>query len=201
MDAQLTALIVHDLKNALGVLEGELSLLKDAPDQPRASRAHAQCVQLREKLVGFLTLYKEAEQGLLARVEAVSPDDFLRALLADRITDKPSIAITIDDRHMPDVAFFDEHLVGLALEAALQNASRFAQTHIELGCHGEHGAVVFSIRDDGPGLGTKETIPSTGLGMALCQAVARAHQNEGRQGTVSLANHPDGGALFRLTLP
>ena len=201
MDAQLTALIVHDLKNALGVLEGELSFLKEEPDQPRADRAHAQCVHLREKLVGFLTLYKASEQGLEARIDAISPDDFLRGLLGDRFTDRPEGTLTIDDSAMPAVAFFDEHLVGLALDAALQNATRFAKTSIEVACRTEDNSLVFTIHDDGPGLHTQEILPSTGLGMALCNVIALSHHNADRQGEVSLTNHVDGGALFTMKLP
>lgn len=201
MDAQLTALIVHDLKNALGVLEGELSLLKDAPDASRASRAHAQCVNLREKLVGFLTLYKAAEQGLQARIEAVSPDDFLRGLLADRLTDRPGIALMIDDSVTPAVGFFDEHLVGLALDAALQNATRFARSKVIIACDKIDDVLVFTVRDDGPGLRTAEDKPSTGLGMTLCRVIAHAHHNGERRGTTSLVDHQDGGALFSLQLP
>lgn len=201
MDTQLTAIIVHDLKNALGVLEGELSVLKDAPDRARATHAHAQCVALRDKLIGFLTLYKAAEQGLEARIEAVSPDDFLRGLLADRMTDRPHIALTIDDSAMPSVAFFDEHLVGLALDAALQNATRFAKSAIVIGCRSDGEQLLFTVRDDGPGLDTHEEQPSTGLGKALCDAIARAHRNGDRHGSTSLHNHADGGALFSLRLP
>jgi len=201
MDAQLTALIVHDLKNALGILEGELALLKDAPDSTRAAQAHTQCVHLREKLIGFLTLYKATEQGLQARIEDVSPDDFLRSLLADRVTDRPNILLTIEDSAMPAVAFFDEYLVGLALDAALQNATRFARTGIVITCSKDQNALLFSIHDDGPGLDAQEPRRSTGLGMALCDVIARAHHNGDQHGTASLANHPNGGALFSLRLP
>jgi K+-sensing histidine kinase KdpD len=201
MNQQLTAIIVHDLKNALGVLEGQLSALSEDLDRQQAVQAHKTCVDLREKLIGFLTLYKAAEQGLTARIEAVSPDDFLRALLRQHASSRPEVSVTIDGTAMPAIAFFDEHLTGMALDAALQNALRFAHASIIVACTKSEHDLVFTIRDDGPGLGTAEAQQSTGLGMALCTAIAAAHQNENRHGSVALQTLADGGALFTLRLP
>jgi signal transduction histidine kinase len=62
------------------------------------------------------------------------------------------------------------------------------------------GFLVFSVADDGPGLGA-EGEPSTGLGTALCRAIAQAHTNGARAGKLVLEDRPDGGALFELWLP
>ncbi|PLY60869.1 sensor histidine kinase [Herbaspirillum sp. BH-1] len=201
MDPKLAAIIIHDIKNSLGVLEGELRRLSD--DVPRAQQAHVTCLALQEKLIAFLTLYKADSQGLRAQVEAVSPLDFLEALAREQAVSRSSeIALTVDESDMPVIGFFDEHLVALALEAALQNAGRFARTRIVLGCRKRpEGGVIFTVRDDGPGIGTQEKKPSTGLGMDLCNAIATAHNKETRHGEARLSNHPDGGALFELCLP
>jgi K+-sensing histidine kinase KdpD len=111
------------------------------------------------------------------------------------------VKIELDAAAAPAIGFFDENLVGMALEAALQNAGRFARSRIELGCRGEGGELVFSVRDDGPGLGTEEEKPSTGLGMELCGAIAQAHARGEKRGTASLFNRPEGGAAFELRLP
>lgn len=201
MDLKLAAIIIHDIKNSLGVLEGELRRLSD--DVPRVQQAHVTCLALQEKLIAFLTLYKADSQGLRAQVEAVSPLDFLDALVREHGMSRSSdIALRVDETDMPVIGFFDEHLVALALEAALQNASRFARSQIALGCrkHPE-GGLIFTVRDDGPGIGTQEKKPSTGLGMDLCNAIATAHNKETRHGEARLSNHPDGGALFELCLP
>jgi len=198
MDPKLAAIIIHDIKNSLGVLEGELRRLSD--DVPRVQQAHVTCLALQEKLIAFLTLYKADSQGLRAQVEAVSPLDFLDALVREHgVSRSNDIALQVDETDMPVIGFFDEHL---ALEAALQNASRFARSQIALGCrkHPE-GGVIFTVRDDGPGIGTQEKKPSTGLGMDLCNAIATAHNKETRHGEARLSNHPDGGALFELCLP
>lgn len=201
MDAKLAAIIVHDIKNSLGVLEGQLrSLAADSADE-RANQAHVTCLTLQEKLIGFLTLYKASSQGLTAQIEALSPQDFLSGLLRHLTINQSGLDVVINEDGMPLIAFFDENLVGLALEAALQNATRFARSRIELSCHKNGSGIVFVVRDDGPGIGTQEAKPSTGLGMDLCKAIAGAHVKGDKRGEALLANHPDGGAQFELHLP
>lgn len=201
MDAKLAAIIVHDLKNSLGVLEVELRILAGDSADERNNHAHMTCLALQDKLIGFLTLYKASSQGLTAQVEALSPQDFLQGLLRHLTINQTNLEVVINQDGMPLVAFFDENLVGLALEAALQNATRFARSRIELGCRKEGSGVIFSVRDDGPGIGTQEIKPSTGLGMDLCNAIADAHHKGDKKGVAVLANHPDGGAQFELRLP
>jgi K+-sensing histidine kinase KdpD len=202
MDSRLAAVIVHDIKNALGVLEGELQRMTIQPTREQALLAHETCASLREKLIGFLTLYKASSQGLVARIEAINPEDFLKALIRERITSRPELRISLRTQDMPVLGFFDEYLVGLALEAALQNATRFARSAIEIGCTGQEGGdLLFTIRDDGTGLGATEETRSTGLGIELCNAIAQAHCKGDKRGSVSLHDHPDGGALFQLRLP
>ncbi|HEY4318407.1 MAG TPA: HAMP domain-containing sensor histidine kinase [Herbaspirillum sp.] len=205
MDPKLSAIIVHDIKNALAILEGELQQLTgalgDTPEQAQADRAHTICLNLQDKLVGFLTLYKASSQGLVAQIEDVPPQDFLEELIASSNIARLGVALALNANPMPAIAFFDENLVTLALEAALQNAVRFARTRIEIGCAECDGMLIFSVRDDGPGIGTKEKIASTGLGMHLCNVIAAAHIKDGSGGVAVLGNHPEGGALFELRLP
>jgi len=54
-----------------------------------------------------------------------------------------------------------------------------------------------TIRDDGPGIGTQEEKPSTGLGMELCQAIAAAHTKGEQRGSATLENHPGGAPSSR----
>lgn len=197
MDEKLTAVVVHDMKNALGVLEGQLAILRQ--NNPEVAASHALCTSLRQKLIGFLTLYKGE---MTARINDVCPEDFL-AEVRDLVflpPDAPEIEMAISP-NTPVIWFFDERLIQLALEAAIQNALRFARSRITLGARREGDFLVFSVRDDGPGLGAVEETPSTGLGTELCRTIAGAHVREGVQGHVSLANAAEGGALFEIWLP
>jgi len=105
MDTKLAAIIVHDIKNSLGVLEGELRALTMESDSKRAALAHLTCLGLQEKLIGFLTLYKASSQGLIAQIEAISPEDFFNSLLRHLTVGKASLEVSINRTDLPVIAF------------------------------------------------------------------------------------------------
>lgn len=205
MDAQLAALVVHDLKNALGNLESQLLLVEHSPSVAGAAAARASCEQLRRDLVAFLTLYRG--EGLRASVEDESPASLLQSLAAAAQRAHPGLDIAVGPLSAsPPFWFFDPRLVRLALDAALNNACRYARSVVRLDAAERGGELVFSIDDDGPG--PAHSAPgewSTGLGTELCRAVARAHRVGGdraeRIGSVALLERAEGGARFELRLP
>jgi len=205
------ALIAHDLKNALGVLEAELSGMVEAPTAAQAQSAHLHCGDLRREFVQFLTLYGAETEGLRALCEDESPLELLQALqrawqvrLARSGADL-RVHIEHEDQ-APAFWYFDRRIVQLALDAAVHNATRFARTHITLSAHVEDvdagKDLVWQIRDDGPGLSDDTACAhATGLGTSLCEAVAQAHALGPRHGLVSLRPAKEGGALFEMRLP
>lgn len=206
MPATPAALIAHDLKNALGVLEGELEALTSAPSADRAAAAHQRCVDLRREFVQFLIVYG-TEGELRSYCEDESPQDALdsacQAGVSRYLRQPLAPQITIDRAgEAPPFWYFDTRLVHMALDAALHNASRFAQRQITLSAREDQGYLVFSIDDDGPGLGCPDASPaSTGLGTELCRAVAQAHRSGSRQGRIELLNRSQGGTRFELWIP
>ncbi|MEF7615987.1 HAMP domain-containing sensor histidine kinase [Aquincola sp. MAHUQ-54] len=202
MHADLAALVVHDLKNALGALEAELGVLAQQPDRARALQSHRHCSALRERFVMYLALYG-ADGEMRAHPTDESPADLLQALAGPVAGDPPALSMQVAlQPSAPPFWFFDRRLVRLALEAALHNAKRFARRQVALGARCEEGCLVLHVDDDGPGLGAAlPSNASTGLGTALCKAVARAHANAGRTGRVTLGPRPGGGARFELWLP
>ena len=198
---ELAALVIHDLKNALGSLEAELADL--APAQGgRTQQAWRHCAELRQRFVMFLTLY-DMQGRLRAQANDESPSELLRSLARPTaaLPDPPPIHVATDDA-TPAFWYFDRHLVGLAMQAAMHNALRFARHEIVLGARQDGNFLVMSIDDDGPGLGSIDpSAHSTGLGTELCRAVARAHRHGDRHGRVTLADRPQGGARFELWLP
>ena len=202
MDNRLAAIIAHDIKNSLGVLEGELHAMTIDPSRELAVAAHETCAAMRERLVGFLTLYKASCGALSAHGEAVDVEGFLSRAGQRACRLWPHLDIRCDAGSGPAALwFFDEHLVELALDAAMQNAARFARSAIVIGAHIQEGGLALTVADDGPGLGTAEEKPSTGLGMALCAAIAQAHRRGTQVGRVGLQNDARGGVLFTLRLP
>lgn len=87
---------------------------------------------------------------------------------------------------------------------AMQGAGR-----IEVRARNGNGQVALSVRDTGPGIPsqhlaqvfdpfftTKQPGEGTGLGLAISYEIV--HE---MNGTISAANHPDGGACFEIVLP
>lgn len=206
METASFALIAHDLKNALGSLEGELESLIDDPSPAMAHSAYMRCTELRRQFVQFLTVYGAAKD-MQAHCEDESPTDLLEALHRSgqirhlSIPNAPKVALQAA-ADVPAYWYFDRRLVHMALDAAFHNASRFARQRVVLGLREENGYLVFTIDDDGPGLGAIDpSSSSTGLGTDLCHSVAHAHRSGERQGRVQLSNRPEGGARFELWLP
>ena len=206
MDTASFALIAHDLKNALGSLENELAVMIDDPSPVLAHSAHMRCMELRRQFVQFLTVYGSAT-ALQAHCEDESPSAVLSSLYRFSqirhlsLPNAPKVAIKVDQTE-PAYWYFDSRLVQMALDAAMHNASRFANSLVTLSLRQDNGYLVFVIDDDGPGLGALDpSDSSTGLGTELCRSVASAHRCGERHGQVKLMNGPNGGARFELWLP
>ena len=205
MNDALAAAVVHDLKNALVSLASSAQGIAERSVgtelETETGGLHVAAVSLAQRLAAFLTLYRSGQAGLAVRLCDHTPDEFLRDVVAGLVLPPDAVPInTSDGDASPAFWFFDDYLTRMALEAALSNALRFARNRIDLACSLRDGFLVFSVADDGPGLGAQGS-PSTGLGTAICEAIARAHTNGARSGKVALQNRPEGGALFELWLP
>jgi signal transduction histidine kinase len=203
MNPTLAALVIHDLKNSLGVLEEQLLALEAEPSTELARQAKNNCVELRSRFVGFLLLYG-GDGELRAVVSDESPADFLSQQVALAQLNANKLTELDDLSQAPPFWYFDPRLVRLALDAALHNAWRFARSSVRLSLRLENNYLVFAVDDDGPGLDAEDDEDedsATGLGSELCLAVAQAHDSKGRRGFTRLENRPEGGARFELWLP
>ena len=203
MTPELAALAVHDLKNALGWLEGQLLALEANPQAEAACAARLHCEQMRRELVAFLTLYRD--EGLRAIVDDESPQALMQHLCGGMARRAPTLQARLGTcAEAPPFWYFDMRLVRLALDAALHNACRYARAAVTLDAAQRDGYLVLSVEDDGPGLAATAGAGdawSTGLGTELCRSVARAHRSGERVGSVALFDRPQGGARFELVLP
>jgi two-component system sensor histidine kinase KdpD len=107
----------------------------------------------------------------------------------------------------------DAVLIERLLCNLLENAAKYtpAGSAIDIGTTTTAKSVDIWVEDNGPGLpagkeedifkkferGVKESpTPGVGLGLAICRAIAEAHD-----GSISAANRSHGGARFVVTLP
>lgn len=202
------ALIAHDLKNALGGLEDELSRLIDEPSPVMAQRAHLHCSELRRQFIQFLTLYGARTEGLTPLCEDESPQALLEALQrvwnAKLRMDEQAVSVQLaSPLQAPAFWYFDHRLVRLALDAAIHNAVRFAKSRVTLDVLERDGWLVWRVLDDGAGLGSDDPAAdqATGLGTALSEAVATAHRSGERSGHIDLRSTEGQGTEFSMALP
>jgi signal transduction histidine kinase len=202
MSPELSAAVVHDLKNSLSLLEGELELMArraDAPAKIRELWMHA--ARMRLRMMEFLTLYQHDTQTLILSIEEHPLMDFLQHVSVAEISGSGPMPTLIADEQVK-VGYFDARLVSLALQSALANARSFARAEIILGIRQAEQSLVFFVADDGPGPGHGATPDGTGLGMKVCEMVAGAHSSGAAVGFCSLKQRgPAGGAVFELHLP
>jgi len=126
--------------------------------------------------------------------------------------DPNSMAPIIHNVGSPDEIMADPDLLGIALDALIDNARRYDSSGmaVELSACCEGRRVLFSVADHGPGVAPGETerifekyyrstttgsIAGTGLGLYLVRKIAQLHG-----GDVSYQDRQGGGAVFILSI-
>jgi two-component system sensor histidine kinase BaeS len=224
----LVADVAHDLRTPLAVLRAEIEAMQDGlnePDGPALIRLHAE-VLLLARLVDDLRLLSLAEGGALTLhpqpVDAALTLRTLGDLFAGRVQ-QAEATLTLDAPPGPLFLRADPDRLMQILHNLLDNALRYGSpaggerpAQIDLGAELEQGQVRLWVRDHGPGFSpdalsraferfyradaSRSRDPQGGAGSGLGLAIARALA-EAQGGALEAINHPQGGAVFTLTLP
>jgi signal transduction histidine kinase len=214
-EQRLTAEVSHELRTPLAKIlaEAELSTSRErSPRQYRASleliRRHAQDLQrvLETLLASARAAVFDGTQASDARESAQRA---LASLCGNLAARGKSIELVCS---RPVRVAVETDVVERILSPLLENATRFARHHIMLDIRAADGEVVFEIRDDGPGVDSRdrerifdagfrssephaETHVGAGLGLPLARRLARAAGGE-----VEARASNDGGS-FVVRLP
>jgi len=205
----------HELRTPLALLRTELELALRQPRQPdelvAALRSAAEEVERLTRLAeDLLVLARVSEEGLALRRAALSADDLLETV-AGRFAaraESEGRPLTVDgSARLPG----DRLRLEQALSNLVDNAFRHGAGGIRLEARDGDGSVELSVSDEGPGF-PPEFLPqafdrftradeargggSAGLGLALVDAVARAHG-----GSARARNRSGGGATVAIVLP
>jgi two-component system sensor kinase FixL len=216
---QVAAMLAHELNQPLtaisNYMEAARALLDRGGDLPltrignaidRAGEQAVRAGQIIQRLRGFLS-HRNSER----QIEAISPLvkeavelahlDMRQRGVSIRLENIPAdISILADKVQIQQVLL---NLLSNAAEAVADQESR----EITLFTQSNAGAVQISVVDNGPGLpdevrdklfqpfvSTKKT--GMGVGLSICHTIITAHD-----GHLWSEPNPDGGTIFRFTLP
>jgi two-component system sensor histidine kinase HydH len=203
---EMSSVLAHELRNPLASLKGHAQLLAERLPEASPERRKADRIVLEAQRLEALTadLLDFSRSGPIDRRET-DPAALLRTV-ADSL-DASRIALVLEaapHRWRLDPERMRQVLTNL-LQNALQAAPAPAPTEARIASEG--GVLVFTVRDRGPGIPEGEAerifepfyttrVNGTGLGLAVAQRIVEMHG-----GTIAAANHPEGGAVFRVAIP
>lgn len=221
---RLAALMVHELRNPLTALSGNLEILREElagqPVSPVAAESLGDCLSLLariQSLVATILDVDELEDGVLRAHRAnVDLDVLIRQVIAsiDRALRSRSLRIAWG---VPAGLSFavDPSLFARVLENLLDNAVRYATRGGTVAIHAEHTAsgLVLAIGNDGPPIADSEreaifgryhrvearraaARAGRGLGLYFCRLAIEAHG-----GAITVESRDDLGAVFVVRVP
>lgn len=209
---QLLRDVSHELRSPLARLRIALALAERAgPEQREAlwPRLTRECDRLEALISEILALARvDAEQ---AKAEPIDLSAVLLNVKKDALLNAPEQEIRLHAE--PELALQGwPTLLERALDNLLRNAQRFNPPGqpIELKATRDNERIIISVRDHGPGVADEhldqlgkpffrapgQSAAGHGLGLAIARRAVERHG-----GSLTLANHPQGGFIATLTLP
>ncbi len=216
---ELTALIVHDLKNPLTGVIANLSFLKEEVSGATAAEealgdALAAAEAMKRILSDLLEVHRAKSRGLTLRRQWLELGPMLeqvRRSVHRRAADKSQcLTVRVPERAGVEA---DPSLLRRVLENLADNAVKYspAGAAIDIEFASTPDDVELRVRDGGPGIpvearqaiferfvqvGTARNPLSFGLGLVFCRLAVEAHG-----GRIWVEDNPGGGSCFGLALP
>lgn len=209
----LLSAVSHDLRTPLAVITGAATSLRDhAQELSEASRRELASsivddAKRLERVLSNLLQLTRVETGLEPVREWVPAEEIVGSALTRtehlRKDQAVETDISEDLQLQIDPVLFEQVLINL-----LENAVKHGKPPYVVRAQRRGGAIEIEVGDRGRGLPEGEparlfekfvrasSSSGAGLGLAVVRAIVEAHG-----GTVSAENRPDGGALFRISLP
>ena len=192
----MSSVMAHEIRNPLASLKGHAQLLvEDLEGKPRAKaqRVVHEAVRLEALTTSLLDFVRD---GPIDRRDT-EPRELIALALAD--LDKDRVEVTMGDSKPLRV---DAERLARAIHNLIDNALKADGGKVEVRVDGR----VITVRDHGPGIAESDRARifepfvttrtrGTGLGLAVARRIAEQHG-----GTLEGDNHPDGGAIFTLSL-
>lgn len=206
----------HEVRTPLTSMRANLDAVRRNPSMPDAERRAVldDVAREQEDLVAVLDALQALARGDSAAALPREPVDMAEVI---------DSAVEAARRRHPGAhveltAAEGEHMITgwpdglrLLIDNLIENAIRHGGERVTVGLERDHGTLLLTVGDDGPGVPARErehiferftrgaqagSSPGSGLGLAL---VAQQAQMQG--GDVTVGDSPAGGALFTVRLP
>jgi signal transduction histidine kinase len=205
---ELTAGMVHEVRNGLGTIVGYARLVEAAGSSPAAvdaaGRIREECETLETVIRRFMDFVKREKLDLVS----VDLDRMLTRVVARETRGRPGGEVSIESGGEAGPLVGDEDLLERAFENLVRNAREAAgeKGHVWVRTAREGDSVVVAISDDGPGIPAATrpglrpffTTKAGGLGLGLPIALKIVHLH---QGDLALSERPPRGLVVTVRLP
>ena len=211
--------VSHELRTPLATITGASSGLLDpvtsANKETRTALLddlQAAAARLNRLVENLLDMSRLESGAIKLNWDWCDAHDLVNAVFKNLRDEMKNHRIEINVHADMPLVKLDTSLIEQALMNIVLNAAQYTpdKTRIMLDVHAEHGAAVFAVEDEGPGLAPESLgrifdkfyrVPGakpggTGLGLSIVKGFVEAHG-----GTVEAQNRPEGGARFVIRLP
>lgn len=203
---ELTAGIVHEVRNGLATILGHATLLEAQPESAESAGAiHAECATLESVIRRFMEFIKRERLN----VAPVSLRRVLERVVARESRNRAGAVVSLDLASNPDDTLAgDEELLERAFENLVRNAREAAgpKGRVTVALEAEERKRRVRIADDGPGLapdlraGPRPFLTTKpgglGLGLAIALKIVGLHG-----GSLEFADNRPHGLVVTILLP
>lgn len=211
---ELSAKIAHEVNNPLSIISNYLHLCGRNLDDPAKAEEHLDVARQElsriARIVRQLLDFHRPQKTEKIPVDVRELIDSILTLVEWQLVERKIDIERLADDPLPNVIGSPEQLKQVFLNLVI-NARDFMPEGglLKIGVSNHDSAVKIKFVDSGPGIPaenlsrifepfftTKEGSSGTGLGLSVCFGIVKEHG-----GDITVANDPDGGACFEITLP
>jgi two-component system, NtrC family, sensor histidine kinase HydH len=209
---QMSAAIVHEIRNPLGAIRGAAEALESVVPRGHNKAEFLQIIgQEVERLNGLVTDFLQFARPRPPEMLAAPPREVIESVV--RLTQKQAAqsGVAIEVRvaeNLPTVMMDIEQIRQVLLNLILNAVEAMPQGgNLLIAAESEGDELVLRVRDTGRGIAPEvrdklfspfvtTKARGTGLGLAISHRLVKQHH-----GSISAADAPDGGAVFTVRLP